>query len=205
MNPICDDADASSGMTGKKPVLSASLSQDEYPPSEDTFFLADYVDRTPRGKTALDVGSGSGYITRLLCGAFETVVGTDINFEVLKSQNPAYRTDNLVCCSGSDAICTKFDLAVCNPPYLATDTIEHVATDGGPSGFPVPSLILKSVSKNIRQGGRFAFVSTTLSDYQRLIRYAKLAGFSDAHIVSRKKLFFEELLLIECVMGNDDI
>lgn len=177
------------------------LLQDEYPPSEDTFFLADYIDCEPRGKRALDVGSGSGYITKLLCDAFETVVGTDINFNVLKNQDSAYKTDNLVCCSGSDAICAKFDLAVSNPPYLATDTVTHLSTDGGPGGFEVPSMIIKSVSKNVKSGGRFLFVSTTLSDYSRLIIYAKKMGFADVQIVSRKKMFFEELLLVECVMG----
>ena len=152
------------------------------------------------GKLALDVGSGSGYITRLLTDNFETVVGTDIIFRVLAGQSVAYKTENLVCCSGSDALRAKFDLIVCNPPYLATDGITYVSTDGGTGGLLVPSRILDSVSHNLEASGKFVFVSTTLSDYEGLIAHAKNNGFGDARIVARRKLFFEELLLIECIM-----
>ena len=33
------------------------------------------------------------------------------------------KSKNLICCSGSDALKVKFDLIVCNLPYLATDEI----------------------------------------------------------------------------------
>ena len=38
---------------------------DEYPPSEDTFFLDENIENE-KGKNALDIGSGSGYLTKLL-------------------------------------------------------------------------------------------------------------------------------------------
>lgn len=193
------DSAASRAREGLPPArMRPVVEQDEYPPSEDTFFLADYIGRAPKGRTALDVGSGSGYITRLLHDSFEFVVGTDINCRVLRNQSGAYRTGNLVCCSGSDAIRAEFDLAVCNPPYLATDSVTFESTDGGPGGLEVPARILDSVYGNVRPGGRFAIVTTTLSDYDGLMRHAMMAGFADACIVARKKLFFEELLLVEC-------
>ncbi|MFB5609574.1 MAG: methyltransferase domain-containing protein, partial [Nitrosarchaeum sp.] len=91
------------------------LRDEEYPPSEDTFFVADYLEKE-KGLAALDVGSGSGYLTKLLSKNFTFVVGTDINFVVLKNQT--YSTKNLVCCNGSDALNLEFDLIVCNLPYL---------------------------------------------------------------------------------------
>jgi len=173
------------------------LKEEEYPPSEDTFFLADYICRM-RGRRALDVGSGSGYITKILSGNFDLAVGTDLNFGVLRDQSDAYRTENLVCCSGADALHVRFDLIVCNPPYLATDGITHLATDGGAGGFEVPSQILYSISHSLsKEGGRFVLVTTSLSDYARLARYAEHLGFKDVRIVARKKMFFEELLLLE--------
>ena len=66
---------------------------DEYEPSEDTFFLAEYIEKE-KGQSALDVGSGSGYLTKLLSQNFSFVVGTDINFPVLKNQT--YKTKNLI-------------------------------------------------------------------------------------------------------------
>ena len=195
----CDCSDPKAGFMG-----AICTDSDEYTPSEDTFFLADYIERnvSPGGSAALDVGSGSGYITRMLRDMFDVAVGTDIDPAVLRGQHTAYRTENLVCCNGSDALSAMFDVAVCNPPYLATETICHLATDGGPGGLVIPSLLIDSVCKNIKPGGYFLFVSTTLSDYKGLVRHALHAGFDDARIVSRKRLFFEELVLIKCTMGH---
>ena len=62
-----------------------SLKNDEYPPSEDTFFIVDNIENE-KGDFALDIGSGSGYLTKLLSENFLFVVGTDINYVVLKHQ-----------------------------------------------------------------------------------------------------------------------
>ena len=45
------------------------IRNDEYEPAEDTFFMAEYVEKE-KGKSALDVGSGSGYLTKLLSQNF---------------------------------------------------------------------------------------------------------------------------------------
>ena len=169
----------------------------EYEPAEDTFFIAEYIEHES-GQTALDVGSGSGYLTRLLCGNFSLVVGTDIDYEVLRYQT--YKTENLVCCNGADALRCGFDLIVCNMPYLATDKITDIATDGGRGGFEVPKKIIDSIYQNMTDDGKFVFVTTSLSDFNRIINYGDKVGLS-CKIVARKKLFFEELLLIEATKG----
>ncbi|WP_420710190.1 HemK2/MTQ2 family protein methyltransferase [Nitrosopumilus sp.] len=170
-----------------------SFKNDEYPPSEDTFFIADYIENE-KGKLALDVGSGSGYLTQLLSENFSLVVGTDINFAVLKSQT--YKTENLICCHGSDALTAKFDFIVCNLPYLATDEVLDIATDGGLEGFEIPKKIFDSVYKNLEESGKFIFVTSSLSNYQKLIDYVQKLGLK-TRILAKKKLFFEELILVE--------
>lgn len=172
--------------------LQDKFKNDEYPPSEDTFFIADNIENE-KGDCALDVGSGSGYITKLLTENFKFVVGTDINFKVLKNQT--YKTPNLVCCNGSDALGIEFDFVVCNLPYLATGEIMDVATDGGAEGFEVPKKILDSVIPLIKENGKFVFVTSSLSNYGKLISYAKKSGLR-AEIMAKKKLFFEELILV---------
>ena len=169
------------------------LKNEEYPPSEDTFFMVDNIENE-KGNFALDVGSGSGYLTKLLSENFSFVVGTDINFDVLKDQT--YKTENIVCCNGSDALRVKFDFIVCNLPYLATDEILDIATDGGKDGFEIPKKILDSVIGNMAENGRFVFVTSSLSDYQKLIEYAQKLGLK-TRIIAKKKLFFEELILVE--------
>lgn len=169
------------------------MRDEEYSPSEDTFFISDYIEKE-KGLSALDVGSGSGYLTKLLSANFTFVVGTDINFSVLKNQT--YPTQNLVCCNGSDALNLEFDLVVCNLPYLATDEVLDAATDGGIDGFEIPKKIFDSVQKNIKIGGKFLFVTTSLSNYQKLMDYSQKLGLSP-RILAKKKMFFEELIIIE--------
>jgi release factor glutamine methyltransferase len=170
-----------------------SLKNDEYPPSEDTFFMVDNIEHE-KGNFALDVGSGSGYLTKLLCKNFSFVVGTDINCKVLKHQT--YKTENIICCNGSDALKIKFDFIVCNLPYLATDEILDIATDGGTEGFEIPKKIFDSIIDNLAENGKFVFVTSSLSNYEKLIDYAQKLGLK-TRIIAKKKLFFEELILVE--------
>ena len=171
------------------------LRDEEYPPSEDTFFLADYIENE-KGLSALDVGSGSGYLTKLLSDNFTFVVGTDINFVVLKNQT--YRTKNLICCNGSDALVMEFDLIICNLPYLATDEILDATTDGGVDGFEIPKKIFDSIHNNIKIGGKILFITSSLSNYKKLIDYTQKLNLC-SRIIAKKKMFFEELILVEAI------
>jgi release factor glutamine methyltransferase len=173
------------------------LKNEEYPPSEDTFFIAENIENE-KGEYALDIGSGSGYLTKLLSANFSLVVGTDINCKVLQQQS-SYKTKNLICCNGSDALGIKFDFIVCNLPYLATDEILDIATDGGVEGFEIPKKIFDSILNNLKEDGKFIFVTSSLSNYQKLIDYFQKLGMKTT-IIAKKKLFFEELILVE-VLG----
>ena len=162
------------------------LKNDEYSPSEDTFFLVDNIENE-KGNFALDIGSGSGYLTKLLSENFSFVVGTDINFEVLKHQT--YKTKNLVCCNSSDALKIKFDLIVCNLPYLATDEILDIATDGGAEGLEIPLKIIKSAISCLNTTGKFLFVTSSLSNYQALIDATKKEGLTSKSYCKKEIIF----------------
>ena len=172
------------------------LSESEpYPPSEDTFFLADYI-KNEKGESALDVGTGSGYLAALLEKSFSLVVGTDLSFNVLKKHE--YFTVNNVCCNGADALNQQFDLVICNMPYLNTDEVSDVRTDGGKDGLEIPIKIIESAKSRIKPGGKFIYVTSSLSDFKKLISYTELEGFN-VNILAKKKLFFEELILVKAV------
>ena len=164
-----------------------------YQPAEDTFFLADHIE-DEKGKTALDIGTGTGFLAKILSDSFDLVIGTDININSLKQQAAPIR--NRICCNAADVFSKKFDLIICNLPYLATDEIIDIATDGGTEGFEIPAQIIKSALPCLNKSGKFIFVTSSLSNYQKLIDMVNSEGFR-ARILARKKLFFEELILVQ--------
>ena len=171
------------------------LEDEPYPPSEDTFFLADHI-KDEKGESALDIGAGSGYLSSILEESFSLVVGTDLLFNVLRKRD--YHTENNICCNGADVISHQFDLVVCNMPYLNTDEVSDVRTDGGRNGLEIPIKIIDSSKSCVKSGGKFIYVTSSLSDFKKLISYTKLIGF-DVSILARKKLFFEELILVQAI------
>ena len=168
-------------------------SNDPYPPSEDTYFLEDNL-VNERGKYALDIGTGSGYLTRTLSKNFLQVIGTDIDFDSLINQNKKIK--NRICCDAAEALNCKFDLIICNMPYLQSDSIDDRKVDGGKEGVEVPLKIIKSAIRCLADSGKMLFVTSSLSNYEKLMDEATKLGL-ELKIVARKKLFFEELLVIE--------
>jgi release factor glutamine methyltransferase len=164
-----------------------------YAPAEDTYFLEDNL-VNEKGKYALDIGTGSGYLTRILSQNFLQVIGTDIDFDSLINQNK--KTENCICCDAAEALHCKFDLIVCNMPYLQSDEILDRKVDGGKEGVEVPLKIIKSAIKCLSDSGKMLFVTSSLSNYEKLIEECKKLGL-DCRIVARKKLFFEELLIVQ--------
>ena len=164
-----------------------------YAPAEDTYFLEDNL-VNEKGKNALDLGTGSGYLTRTLSQNFSQVIATDIDFNSLINQNKKIK--NRICCDAADALNCKFDLIVCNMPYLQSDEISDRKVDGGKEGVEVPLKIIKSAVKCLNDSGKMLFVTSSLANYEKLIDESQKLGL-DLKIVAKKKLFFEELIIVE--------
>lgn len=167
---------------------------DYYVPSEDSFFLAEYI-KKERGHAALDVGTGSGFLAKVLSENFDLVVATDISVVALKEARKS--VENCVCCDSADALNIGFDLVVCNLPYLPSETIEDPAVDGLGEGLGVTTSMIRSASRAVKKNGRLVYLTSSLANYDELIARTRRLGLS-AKIVARKKLFFEELVLVEC-------
>jgi len=164
-----------------------------YAPAEDTYFLEDNL-VNEKGKYALDIGTGSGYLTRTLSKNFSQVIATDIDFDSLINQYKKIK--NCICCDAADALNCKFDLIVCNMPYLQSDEISDRKVDGGKEGVEIPLKIIKSAVKCLDENGKILFITSSLSNYQKLLEKSRDLELY-VNIVARKKLFFEELLLVE--------
>ena len=71
-----------------------------------------------------------------------------------------------------------------------------IATDGGAEGLEIPLKIIKSAISCLKTSGKFLFVTSSLSNYQTLNDETKKQGLT-VKILAKKKLFFEELIIIE--------
>ena len=169
-------------------------SSDYYIPAEDSFFLADYVENK-KGKAALDIGTGSGIIAKTLAQNFSLVVATDINVSALKKAHEI--VDNCICCNAADALQSGFDLIVCNLPYLPSDKLLDPTVDGLYDGTVIPSMIIKSAGNLVAKNGQLIFLTSSLANYDILVQLCKSLGF-DTNIAAKKKLFYEELIIVEC-------
>jgi release factor glutamine methyltransferase len=166
-----------------------------YIPAEDSIFLADYLENQ-KGMTALDIGTGSGILAKVLSKNFDLVVATDINIFALKKAHEII--PNCICCNAADALHTNFDLIVCNLPYLPSEELVDPTVDGLKEGIEIPSIIIKSASTRIGKNGKMLFLTSSLANYDVLIKLCESLGF-ETKIVAKKKLFYEELLLLECM------
>ena len=166
---------------------------EHYSPAEDTIFFANSIQHE-KGNNALDIGTGSGYLAKILLPNFNLVVTTDINYDSIKKAHTVI--DSCVCCNAADALGIDFDLIICNMPYLPSDEIVDVTVDGLQEGLEVPLRIIKSAKNVLKKNGKMIFLTSSLANYKRLLEATESLGFH-VRIVATKKLFFEELILIE--------
>ena len=165
-------------------------------PAEDTIFFANYL-QNEKGKYALDIGTGSGYLANVLLPNFEVVVTTDINFEATKKAHDLI--ENCICCHSAYPLTIKFDLVICNLPYLPSEEISDPSVDGMDKGILVPLQIIKSAKNVIKKGGKMLYLTSSLAKYKKLLEETESLGFF-AKIVATKKMFFEELILVQAVL-----
>ena len=171
-------------------------SNSRYEPAEDTFFLADYI-QNEKGQSALEIGTGSGYLTKILEKNFELVVATDIDHTTISTQDE--KIQNGICCVSADALGAQFDLVVCNLPYLPSEKITDRTVDGGKEGLEIPIQIIKSAKYRLKPGAKMLYLTSSLANYAKLMRQTELMGF-DVRVLAKKKLFFEELIIVQAVL-----
>jgi release factor glutamine methyltransferase len=182
------------------------ISREVYSPSDDSWLLKECILKTDlKGKKCLDLGTGSGVQGRAMLqkGANE-IVFADINPRALLFAKKEIKAQNighvLVRFKKSDLFSNlkeKFDFIAFNPPYVPSDKIKWADLDGGENGRLVIDKFISRVPKHLNKKGVVLLLISSLNKPKEVIALLKKNDFS-VEVSGRKKLFFEELLVLKC-------
>lgn len=172
-----------------------------YEPEEDSYLMSDFL-RTSKNNSDLrflEIGVGSGINLQTVIDSGikkENIFGTDINQEAVKYCNNL--GFNVIQSDLFDNVEGNFDLIVFNPPYLPLDELEDSnsrrETTGGKRGNEITIEFLKQAKKHLNENGKVFIITSSLAEE---INFEEL-GYK-ANKINSKKLFFEELILWECL------
>lgn len=185
-----------------------------YSPSDDSWLLEECILREDlRGKKCLDLGCGSGIqsVAMLRAGAVE-VLAVDVNESALRETEKkvnaflketkksktqllghflGVRKSNLF----NNLHKEKFDFVAFNPPYVPTAGIKWRDTDGGKKGMEVIDKFLAQIKLRLNKKGVMFLLLSSLNGVSKISSLLKNKGFV-VKVAGRKKLFFEELIVL---------
>jgi release factor glutamine methyltransferase len=171
-----------------------------YNPSDDTYLIADSIVRY-KGNYALEIGTGSGFLTAILCKNYKFVVGTDIDFKPLQYSKYFLNKFNnkfLICCDICEPIRFMFDIIVCNPPYLPIDSenSSDYAVYGGITGLETTLRMLQLYKSNLNDDGKIVFIKSSLSNSEKFDQFVK-SNLLKIRTLATKRHFYERLEVYE--------
>tara|TARA_Y100000310_G_scaffold345778_2_gene469740 strand:- start:1564 stop:2079 length:516 start_codon:yes stop_codon:yes gene_type:complete len=169
-----------------------------YEPREDSFLLLEYVKEYSKGKV-LDLGCGSGILSKGALEETKDVLGVDINEEAVdycKNQGiNAIKSDLF------ENVKNKFDLIIFNPPYLPLDKNEdkdtRLLTTGGKKGDEIIGRFLKEAKNYLEDNGNILILFSSLSG--DILNLFKKYNYK-FKLLKEKKLFFEMLYVYELTL-----
>ncbi len=168
-----------------------------YQPAEDSFFFADFLKKFLKKhkiNSYLDMGTGSGILSEVALEVLDkkNILAADINplsIKLLKKKNINVIETNLF-----ENIKNKYDLITFNAPYLPRDKREpkssQLATTGGKNGDEISIKFLKQAKKHLNKNGKILLLISSLTPQDKIKKFK-------SKLVARKKIFMEELLILE--------
>lgn len=184
---------------------------DVYEPSEDTFLLLDAIESFRNFfKRVVEVGSGSGIVTLALAKLSDETFAVDISDEAVRStwrklkSSPHINTSHVI---RGDILSMfrdspLFDLIISNPPYLPVEGLGDETIEGGIDF--LKQVISQSKSKITDRGVLVIVASTLTSGLDEILSYLRTEGFNP-YIKLSRKLFFEEIIIIEAVKDRQNL
>ena len=170
-----------------------------YQPAEDSYFFADflrkYFSKLKNKKISyLDMGAGSGILAEVASKFLnkENILTVDINPEAVKQLEKI--GFNAIQSNFFSKINKTFDIITFNAPYLPEDSREpkdsQLATTGGKRGDEVSLEFLAQAKKYLNKNAKIFLLISSLTPLDKIKKYG-------GKVVARKKVFMEELMILE--------
>ena len=168
-----------------------------YSPAEDSYLFVNHI---PAIKgNVLEIGCGTGIIGINLAARNCNVTAVDINPLAVEATKFNSKINNLrleVIESNmfSQVVNRKFDVIVCNPPYLPPSEEEYddynlsLAVEGGPTGSEFTLKLLEEASNYLNESGSLYLIISSKMD--------NLNTEWKQEIIHQEKYFFERLQLV---------
>jgi len=173
-----------------------------YEPREDSFLLAEAVEKEARGEV-LDVGTGSGLQALIASRKAERVTGVDLNEKAVKIaeinakknnvKNAVFRVSDLF-----ERVSGRFDLVIFNPPYLPEELKMKGSEQwaGGKTGREIIGKFASELKVHMKEDGKALMVISSLTGLKEVKEIFEKLDLS-VRIVKEKKIPWEILYVLE--------
>lgn len=175
-----------------------------YDPAEDSYLLAENLGAS-KDDIVLDIGTGTGIQALTAAQRAKKVLAVDINpyaletakknAEINKIKNIEFRESNLF---EKIKSIEKFNLIIFNPPYIPSDEKDLLgrAWAGGEKGRETIDKFIEQAPHHLLPGGRIMLLLSSINEPDEVIKKLEEKKLT-VTITARKKLFFEELLILK--------
>jgi release factor glutamine methyltransferase len=178
-----------------------------YDPSHDSYLLASRCTYLGR---VVDLGCGSGYLTAKLVSVGNEVLSIDLSPYAVLSTKETLITNNLyneyVHIIQGDGLkmlrpSKSFNAVFVNPPYLPVKEFSDWlgrTWSGGDEGVEVFLKMIEGVEDILRDDGMIYFISSTLSNIEKVVEYLRGKGFK-VDVIDQLCFFMECIKLLIAV------
>ncbi len=175
-----------------------------YLPAEDTYLLLETIKQKIDSKknNCLEIGFGNGIISLELYDKCKQLTCVDINpkaIKYLEQIKKKYDLKNMKIIKSNlfeKINKQKFDLIIFNPPYVPSEQIEDISTDGGKYGREIIISFINQLPKHLKKQGKCYLLVSSLNNIRYIKKQIKKNKLQQK-IVNQQKLFFETLYVLE--------